>query len=322
VLDLAGAAATLAAAEAYTAATSAFIQRALSGSIHDRRVTNLIRNYHGVRRFTEELLAALMPNSWPARLAVRLGVSLEVVVERHEVTIPELGDVPPLSIAFASDFHAGPTTPHELLSRAADALAALRPDLLLLGGDFVSLRADYAGELLHLLGDIPAPLGRYTVLGNHDHWAGTGHIEAAIRAAGIEVLTNRHVRLPRPYGHVSVCGLDDHTSGHPDGAAALDGAGTVRLLLMHAPSGLLDISGRAFSLALCGHTHGGQIALPGGRPLVVPHGALSRRHLAGRYELEGGRTLLVSRGVGFSTLPFRWNSPPDILSVTLRGSGP
>jgi predicted MPP superfamily phosphohydrolase len=263
-----------------------------------------------------------MPNDWPARLAVRLGASVDVEIERHDVSIPALGDVPPLTIAFASDFHAGPTTPRPLLYRAAAALAELRADLLLLGGDFVSLRASYAREIIRLLAGVPAPLGRYTVLGNHDHWAGVAKIDAELAAGGITLLTNRHARLSVPYQAVSVCGLDDHTSGEPHAAGALDGAAAVRLLLMHAPSGLLDIGDRAFSVALCGHTHGGQIALPGGRPLVVPHGALSRRHLAGRYDLERGRTLLVSRGVGCSTLPFRWNSPSSILSVTLRGTRP
>jgi hypothetical protein len=139
-------------------------------------------------------------------------------------------------------------------------------------------------------------------------------------AAGIQVLTNRQVRLPPPFQNVTLCGLDDHTSGAPDAAAALDGAAGVRLLLMHAPSGLLDVGDRPFSVAICGHTHGGQIALPRGRPLVVPHGALSRCHLAGRFDLDGGRTLLVSRGVGCSTLPFRVNSPSSVLSITLRSA--
>jgi uncharacterized protein len=275
-----------------------------------------------MRRATEELLTALMPNRWPARLAVLLGAPLDIVVEPHDVIVPGLGDVPPLRIGFASDLHAGPTTPAPLLERAAESLRELNADLLLFGGDFVSLRASYARDVARLLGAIPAPLGRYTVLGNHDHWVGAPAVAAELAAAGIEVLTNRHVRLPAPYGHVSLCGLDDHTSGHPDAAAALDGAAAVRLLLMHAPSGLLDIGTRPFSVAICGHTHGGQIAFPDGRPVLVPHGALSRRHLAGRYALDGGRTLVVSRGVGCSTLPFRWNSPSSILSVSLRGARP
>jgi predicted MPP superfamily phosphohydrolase len=260
-----------------------------------------------------------MPNDWPARLVVRLGVRQDVAIERHEVVVPGLGEVPPLTIAFASDFHAGPTTPAPLLQRAVETLTGLGADLLLLGGDFTSLRPEHGRELIRRLGCVPAPLGRFAVFGNHDHWSGVAALEADLAAAEIELLTNRHLALPAPYPHVSICGLDDHTSGEPDPAGALDGAGPVRLLLMHAPSGLLDLGGRGFDVALCGHTHGGQIALPGGRPVVVPHGELSRRYLSGRYDLDDGGVLLVSRGVGCSTLPFRWNSPSSILSVSLRG---
>ena len=72
-------------------------------------------------------------------------------------------------------------------------------------------------------------------------------------------------------------------------------------------------------MALAGHVHGGQIALPGGRPIIVPSGALSRRYPGGRYDLDGGRTLIVSRGVGCGFLPLRVNAPAEVLRVRLRG---
>jgi hypothetical protein len=92
----------------------------------------------------------------------------------------------------------------------------------------------------------------------------------------------------------------------------------VRIVLMHAPSGLLDIRDHPFAVALCGHTHGGQIALPNGRPLIVGHGRLSREYSAGRYTLGGGRTLLVSRGVGCTAMPLRLNAAPSILVCTVH----
>lgn len=279
-----------------------------------------IRNYHGWRPVWDRIQRVLMRTDWPAHLAVRLGAPVEVAVEHHELRVPAaLGAANVLRLAFAADFHAGPTTPEPLLHQAADALRALEADVLLLGGDFVSLRPEYVRRVTDLLRDIPAPLGQFAVLGNHDHWAGAGFIAEHVAAAGVELLTNRCVRLPAPFQHVSLCGLDDHTSGAPDAAAAFAGAGGIRVLLMHAPSGLLDAGDRPFTVAVAGHTHGGQIALSNGRPLVVAHGRLSRRHNAGRYDLEQGRTLLVSRGIGCSTLPLRINSPSSILLCTLRG---
>jgi predicted MPP superfamily phosphohydrolase len=251
---------------------------------------------------------------------MRLGASVDVQVEHHDIRVPvALGEANVLRLAFAADFHAGPTTSERLLRRAAEALRALEADVLLLGGDFVSLRPEYAGRITDLLRTIPAPLGRYAVLGNHDYWAGASVVAQHLAGAGVQLLTNRNVRLPQPFQQVFLCGLDDHTSGEPDPAAAFARADGVRVLLMHSPSGLLDVGDRPFTVALSGHTHGGQIALSNGRPLIVAHGRLSRRHNAGRYDLEQGRTLLVSRGIGCSTLPVRVNSPASILLCTLWG---
>jgi predicted MPP superfamily phosphohydrolase len=157
-----------------------------------------------------------------------------------------LGASDTLRIKFASDFHAGPSTPKKAIDNALEQLARIEADVMLLGGDFVSLRAENARDLARRLADIPAPLGRYAVLGNHDHWSGGEVVTAHLEDAGITVLTNRHVRLKSPFGDVSICGLDDHTSGAPDANAAFAGAATTRIVLMHAPSNLLDVGDRAF----------------------------------------------------------------------------
>ncbi len=114
-------------------------------------------------------------------------------------------------------------------------------------------------------------------------------------------------------------GLDDPIWGAPDAAAALEGADEIRIVLMHAPDGLLNLGDRHFDLALCGHTHGGQIHLPWGDAIVVPHGVLSRRHVAGFYRLgkQGERALLVSRGIGCSTVPIRLFAHPEVHLLTV-----
>lgn len=279
-----------------------------------------IRNYSRGKRLLDRLYGALTPFQWPARLAWGIGPRPEVNVEAHTILVP--GAVPSgcrLRIAFASDFHAGPATPWPLIESAVGTLNDLRPDLLLLGGDFVSIDPSTAARLANLLGAVRAPLGRFAVLGNHDYWAGASDVVAHLEKAGIEMLTNRAVSLPPPFDGVSICGLDDHSSGEPNAERAFAGSRGLRLVLMHAPSGLLDIGDRAFDIAFCGHTHGGQIALPNGRPVVVAHGPLSRRYNAGRYALAPDRTLLVSRGVGCGTLPLRWNSPSTVFLCCLAG---
>lgn len=279
------------------------------------------RRASGSRRSLELVLdSAFRPGHWAAKLSRVLG--LQGVVRQCSTTVAltrDRGDAPPLRIAFASDFHAGPTTDERTLETACTALDALEPDILLLGGDFVSVRATYIDDLAPRLARIRAPLGKFAVLGNHDVRANHAQVAAGLRQAGVELLLNRNVRLPAPHDDVWICGLDDPTSGRAAADAALADASGIRVVLMHSPDGLLALDQSGFDVALCGHTHGGQIALPSGRPIVVPHGRLSRRFAAGEYPLGDGGVLIVSRGVGCSTLPARLFSPPEVHLVRLHG---
>ena len=284
-----------------------------------------VRNGGGrLARLTSRLEGALFRGGWPVRLARALGIRPTVRTAHHAVTLESLPlGVPPLRLAYASDFHAGPLTDPAVLEAACAELRAVDPDLLLLGGDFVTGDPDELGSLAHHLGSIRAPLGRFAVLGNHDRWSGVGPVVRQLEAVGIRVLVNANQRLPAPYDGIWVCGLDDHWSGWPDVPAAMQGADGVRLVLMHAPSGLLDLGEERFELALCGHTHGGQLALPGGHPVVLPQGRLSRRYARGRFSVSNGATLMVSVGVGCVVLPLRTFAQPEVLSCTVyRGGRP
>ena len=274
-----------------------------------------------IKRAAARLEAILYQGGWPIHLARALGIRPSVRVTRHAIEIDhEPAQMPPLRLAYASDFHAGPTTDPSVLLAACAELRAVAPDILLLGGDFVTLVPGEIDWLAAELGSIPAPFGRFAVLGNHDWWSEASHIARRLEAAGIQVLTNRNVQLEPPYSDVWICGVDDHSCGSPDAAAALTGADGIRIVLMHAPSGLLDLAGEHFDLALCGHTHGGQLALPGGIPIVVPHGRLSRRYSRGRYEVETGGTLVVSVGLGCVVLPLRLFADPEIVVCNLATS--
>lgn len=247
-------------------------------------------------------------------------------VRRHQVTVPAAArGARPLRIGFAADFHAGPMTSRALVEQACGVLADARPDLLLLGGDFVDLTERPLEWLVPLLAAVPAPAGRYAVMGNHDLWNDRALIEEALASAGICTLVNAGRQLPAPFDWAWVCGLDDHLCGAKEPDAAFAGASGTRIVLMHSPSSLLDIGPRRFDLALCGHTHGGQIALPGGRPIILPKGPLSRRYSRGRFELPRGETLLVSTGVGFTRLPIRLFAEPEVLVCDVmpcEGSAP
>jgi hypothetical protein len=277
------------------------------------------RNYGPLKAAEEWALGKVFGRGWPAAAARALGLQGRVQIVNHRLVTarwPAAG--PPLRVAFASDLHGGPTTHPSLLDEAARALEGAGADLLLLGGDYVYLSSAHVGEVAARLAGIAAPLGKFAVLGNHDLWADDRAIRAALEEAGIRVLVNEQVRLPPPYDHVTIAGLDDPYAGTRDVAPAFAGVpdGGFRLLLVHAPEVLMLLGDERFDLGLCGHTHGGHIALPGGIPVVVA-GPLSRRYGHGRHDLGDRGTLIVSRGIGATQVPFRWNADPDVLVVDI-----
>jgi len=258
--------------------------------------------------------ALFRPANWGARVAYALGLQGRLRTSTLALDTASASSHPPLRVAFAADFHAGGMTDDRLIESACQALADMRPDVLLLGGDFVSVHAHDIERVAPLLAAIPAPLGKFGVLGNHDIRADACSITNALEHAGVQLVVNRCVSLPGPFSQVSVCGLDDSTRGVPRADLALDDARGTRIVLMHAPETLEEIGDRHFDLALCGHTHGGQVALPWGAPVVMPGSPLNRRYSQGLHDVgaERARTLLVSRGIGCSGLPVRLFAAPEV----------
>lgn len=272
-----------------------------------------------VRYRIERLLDTLLLKGRVAAWSYRRGLHGRLAVTRHDIALAPAKRLPrPLVIAFASDLHAGPTTHPALFDDLARLIEKEQPDVVLLGGDYVSLGGQHVTGLARLFHvAAKAPLGSYAVIGNHDIWHGRGGIEAQLRRAGVEVLVNRNQRLPPPFDNVSICGIDDPWTGRPSPRDTFEGAAGVRIYLMHSPDGMWHLSDERFDIGLAGHTHGGQIAFPSGKPLVLPRGPLSRSHCRGRFEFAHG-PLLVSRGVGCSALPLRINADPELIVCTLR----
>jgi predicted MPP superfamily phosphohydrolase len=262
-------------------------------------------------------MGPLFGEGWPARWWSALPGALRV--DTLSVDLPCLPPgCPPLRIGFASDLHLGPTTSPALLARAQAILAEAGLDLLLLGGDFVFLEATEvkAAALAAWVEGIPARW-KMAVLGNHDLWTRHDRLEAALEAVGVEWIINRGRPLDGEHRAIGVFGLDDPWTGEPDPAAALAGVAqcSVRIGLVHAPDGLPLLPPGVATVLFSGHTHGGQLALPGGVPLYVP-GLAGQRWPWGRHEVDG-TTLLVSRGLGGVEIPMRLFAPPDVWVVNL-----
>jgi uncharacterized protein len=254
-----------------------------------------------------------------AKWSYHSGLHGKFGVTRHEIHLAMDKRLPaPLVLAFASDFHAGPTTHPDVFSSLIDELIRQRPDVLLLGGDYVSSKAEYVDVLSDGLSRCKPPLGKYAVLGNHDLWADEERITRRLASAGVEVLINRNFSLPAPFDCVSICGIDDPWTGSADAAEAFRGANRIRIFLSHSPDGLLLLDKEQFDLGFAGHTHGGQIALRDGTPILGAGGPLSRTYARGRFEIAGNGPLIVSRGIGCSNVPIRINSDPELVICTLH----
>jgi hypothetical protein len=268
------------------------------------------------KRRLERLYDLVYAGGWPSWLARPLGLQGRLRLTRHALTIAAHGEsIPPLRIAFASDLHGGPGTHPATIRRACRYLGECKPDLLLLGGDFVSFHARHVDGVLEAIRGIEAPLGTLAVLGNHDLIADDAYLVRRLATIGVRTLVNENVRLARPYDRVWVCGLDNTEQGSPDGARAVAGADGLRLILMHSPDGLTALGSEEFAVAFTGHVHGGQFVLPGGRSLISAKGPLSQRYLyGGLFELgrPGERILLVSRGIGQGSLPMRFRADPEV----------
>jgi predicted MPP superfamily phosphohydrolase len=242
-------------------------------------------------------------------------------LERIELTLPAGHDqLAGLRIGFVTDVHVGPYITEDDAARATALLAQERTDLILLGGDYISASPRYAGPAAEVLGELVrgAPLGGYAVLGNHDagEFGRAEKVTAALEAVGIRVLRNAAAAVETGRGELWLAGVDEAIMARADPEATFSRipAGAAALALWHEP----DYAGRTAALGafaqLSGHSHGGQIRLPGIGPLVLPAGG--RRYVMG-LNLARGMPVYTSRGVGVFLPPFRLNCPPEVTLITL-----
>jgi uncharacterized protein len=236
-----------------------------------------------------------------------------------------------LTIAVIADLHAGgPNMGLERVRQVVDAANTLQCDLTVILGDYFATHRfvtevvpphAWAGELARLR----APLGVYSILGNHDWWYGIAETRAALAGVRIPVMENDAVLLGKPGHRFWLAGLGDqiaHRLGHGQFRGVDDLPGTLAkvttddpvILLAHEPDIFTDVPERV-SLTLAGHTHGGQIRLPLVPPVWAPS-AYGARFAYGHI-VERGRHMVVSGGLGTSIVPLRLGVSPEILRITL-----
>jgi predicted MPP superfamily phosphohydrolase len=216
-------------------------------------------------------------------------------------------------VLLVTDLHTGPFLAPVALARVFRRLMRLTPDLILVGGDVATTRIEDLDRFEPALRMLRAPLGVFGVLGNHDHYTGdAAGVARFLEGAGVRMLMNRAVTLERGGATVQLAGIDDLNAGAPDLDAAL--AGPPLLLLSHNPDVFFVAALRGVRLVFSGHTHGGQVRIPG-LPVLV---RMSRFRLDEGHYATGDAQLVVSRGLGVSGIPLRVACPPEAMLLTLE----
>jgi len=231
-------------------------------------------------------------------------------------------DLPPelegYRIAQISDLHCGPFTPRERVRRWVARTNLLGADLIAVTGDLITSGEHYVGAVTEELGALRAPDGVWACMGNHDYFTDGERLAGELEARGLRVLRNRGVTLARGAARLYLAGVDDTWTRRHDVSAALRArpAGAPVVLLAHDPELFVEAAAHGVDLTLSGHTHGGQIAVPG----ATRRWNLARmltRFTAGLFH-EGRSTLYVSRGLGTTGPPVRLGARPEIAILELR----
>lgn len=250
--------------------------------------------------------------------ALGAGPTWELEVCRVEVALPGLDPAHEgLRVAQLSDLHIGPQTPDGRVIHAVRLLQREGVDLVVLTGDYVTRKKDPLYRVQELLTGLGVPA--FAVLGNHDHWTDPAYLRQGLERANITVLQNAHTVTRVKGAPLTLLGVDDERSGHADVEATFRGApqSGSRLVLAHTPITADSLPETQGLLCLSGHTHGGQVYVPGITDRL--YAAASSPYVRGRYDLRGN-VLYVNRGLGYGRGSWkrRIGSDPELSVFTLR----
>lgn len=245
-----------------------------------------------------------------------------IEVTRHEAWFKNLPEeFNGLVVAHLSDLHMRGYGARE--RRVLEKLAEAKPGVIAITGDFTRDGSDPAAirTFLKDLQRLNPPFGIWAVLGDYDHWyppaANDGAVRKFFSDAGIALLVNEWGRIGKGFDTMTLVGVDDPFTGADNLGNALRGTQRTpfAILLTHAPQMFMKADLTKFDLVLAGHTHGGQVRLPGIGALWLPAG--SEGYDSGWFYGITAQ-MYVTRGIGTSILPIRFLCRPEIALITLQ----
>lgn len=242
-----------------------------------------------------------------------------VLTNVYRIPVPNL---PPafsgLRIVHLTDLHYGFLMPLTMIEHVVERANGLKPDLIVCTGDYVHERksAKQIDLVWPVLSQLKARMGVYSVLGNHDHWADAKRSAYWLKRSGQD-LRHRAVRIEREGGHIWLAGAGDLWNDHRplDGVLADIPDSDCRLVLAHNPDTADSHYSKRCDLLISGHTHGGQINIPFvGPPLLSVR---NKEYTCGLKRSSRGKPVFISRGIGWTIYPVRFNCYPEIAVLEL-----
>ena len=258
---------------------------------------------------------------------MRLWESGWLEVNRREVKLDRPHHLEtPIKVLHLSDLHASKVVSLAYLRRALKMGLDLQPDLICVTGDFITWKYKRYAEYAEILSQLSAAAPTFACLGNHDGgpWAsgkmklGNGdsaEVRKLLEASKIKLLHNEHTTTTINGREINLVGVGDLWNRECEPKAAFDGIDTTRptLLLSHNPDTKDELAAYPWQLMLSGHTHGGQLYLPGlGAPLAP---VKNKKFVRGLHRLDT-RWLHISKGVG-NLHGVRFNCRPEVTLLTV-----
>jgi predicted MPP superfamily phosphohydrolase len=237
-------------------------------------------------------------------------------LEVTRATLPVSGLAPALAglrIGLITDVHRSRWVSHDDVAHAVAALLAERPDLIVLGGDYVTWgNRQFVGPAAEALEPLAAPHGVFGILGNHDD---ERDMPSALSRNRVQMLKDARTRIVVKGEPIDLVGIRFWTRRTADLAALVHGASPNTILLAHDPRRLREAAALNVPLVLAGHTHGGQVVMP-----IVGALAAEKFPVVAGIGRRDRTTMFVSRGVGTIYVPIRINCPPEVAVLTLQPS--
>lgn len=236
------------------------------------------------------------------------------------------GDKKELRILQFSDMHISEYFDEKDIKKVVERINEEAPDVVVFTGDLIDEYNKYENkknidEIWEILGGINAPFGKYAIYGNHDYGGGAERIYKKIMEnSGFAVLKNEKIAL-KEY-NINIIGMDDSIFGRFDKQKLIEflDDGSYNVVLSHEPDVIDSLLEYGIDLLLSGHSHGGQINLPGVKFLP----AMAEKYTGGIYSFNNYRrtVLYVNAGLGTSQIPLRFMAPPELSVFILSGGSP